>query len=47
MISAPENPSVILPKKLKSTSGATGLFLKLALKIPTQDFRSGKGIYIS
>ena len=42
--SAPENPSVILAKKFTSTSLASGVFLKLAFKIPSLEGWSGKGI---
>jgi len=35
--SAPENPSVILAKKLRSTSLAIGVFLRLALRTPSLD----------
>ncbi len=35
--SAPENPSVMLAKKFRSTSFASGVFLKLAFKTPNLD----------
>lgn len=45
--SAPENPSVNLPKKSKSIFLANGVFLKQALKIETLEGRSGNGMYKS
>ena len=42
--SAPENPSVIWAIKLRSTSLETGVFLKLAFKMPSLDGWSGRGI---
>jgi hypothetical protein len=33
--SAPENPSVMFAKKVRSTSLASGVFLKLAFKTPS------------
>jgi len=42
--SAPENPSVMLAIKVKSTSLASGVFLKLAFKMLSLDGWSGKGM---
>jgi hypothetical protein len=44
MRSAPLKPSVRVARKLRSISGATGVFLRLALRIPTLDGKSGSGI---
>jgi len=43
-ISAPLNPSAMFAKNFKSTSGATGDFLKFALNISYLESLSGKGI---
>ena len=42
--SAPENPSVIWAKKLRSTSLESGVFLRFAFKTPSLDGWSGKGM---
>lgn len=42
--SAPEKPSQMFARKLRSTSLEIGVFLRLALKMPNLDGWSGSGI---
>jgi hypothetical protein len=42
--SAPEKPSVMLAKKLRSTSLAMGVFLRLALRMLSLEGKSGRGM---
>lgn len=44
VISAPEKPSVMLERKLRSMSLASGVLRRLALKMPNLDGMSGKGM---